>query len=229
MNKDLILDKILLIGDSITQMGCNPELIGWASSLENAYIRKLEVMNRGLSGYNTKWWLPLLDDILEIALHPRGCKIELATLFLGANDVAKNDTQYVPLEEYSKNLEIMVSKMSKHCKRIVVICPPPVDEAKWPDRAYARVKEYRNAAFAVAKSFPARQVQVLDTWTAFLGPDLDRNQEKLDGLLSDGLHLSSRGNVILYEALFALVLKQWPELTPENLAMIPKDWKDCKP
>jgi lysophospholipase L1-like esterase len=226
MKNNLILDKILLIGDSITQMGCNPDINGWVAAVENAWIRKLEVMNRGLSGYNTKWWLPILEDILEIAQHPRGCEISLATLFLGANDVAQNDTQYVPLEAYEKNLEIMVTQISRHCKRIVVVCPPPVDEAKWPDRQLVRAKEYRNAAIAVAKRFSASQVQVLDTWTAFLGPNLAVDQETLDTLLSDGLHLSSKGNGVLYEKFYALVLKQWPELTPESMAMIPKDWKE---
>ncbi|OMJ18191.1 Isoamyl acetate-hydrolyzing esterase 1-like protein [Smittium culicis] len=48
-----INDVIIAFGDSITQFGQIPELNGWVSQLGNLYIRRLDVLNRGFSGYNT--------------------------------------------------------------------------------------------------------------------------------------------------------------------------------
>jgi lysophospholipase L1-like esterase len=190
---NLVLDRILLVGDSITQLGCNPELNGWTAAMENAWIRRLEVMNRGFSGYTTKWWLSLIDRILHNAQQPE-CKIALATVFLGANDAAFNETQYVPFEDYIENIKYLVKELQKCCKRIILICPPPVDTEKWPDREYTRVKSYRDGCISFAKS---TGIPVIDTWTVFLGPELIKDQSKLDGLLCDGLHLSFKGNTLL--------------------------------
>ncbi|OMJ08795.1 Isoamyl acetate-hydrolyzing esterase 1-like protein, partial [Smittium culicis] len=47
-------DVIVAFGDSITQRGQDPKMKGWVSQLINRYIRKLDVLNRGFAGYNTK-------------------------------------------------------------------------------------------------------------------------------------------------------------------------------
>ncbi|OMJ08481.1 GDSL esterase/lipase [Smittium culicis] len=47
-------DVIIAFGDSITELGQDPRMNGWVSQLSNYYIRKLEVINRGYSGYNTE-------------------------------------------------------------------------------------------------------------------------------------------------------------------------------
>lgn len=44
------LDQIVLFGDSITQQSFHPGFHGWGAVLANAYVRKLEVVNRGFSG-----------------------------------------------------------------------------------------------------------------------------------------------------------------------------------
>lgn len=46
----LDLDKMVLFGDSLTQRGFDTEQCGWAATLANCYIRKLDVVNRGFSG-----------------------------------------------------------------------------------------------------------------------------------------------------------------------------------
>ena len=55
-----VMDTILLFGDSITQWGWQPQ--GFAQRLANAYTRKLDVINRGLSGYNTDWAIPIFEQ-----------------------------------------------------------------------------------------------------------------------------------------------------------------------
>jgi hypothetical protein len=54
------LDTIMLFGDSITQGGWQPH--GFAQRLAYVYARKLDVINRGLSGYTTEWGIPVFEQ-----------------------------------------------------------------------------------------------------------------------------------------------------------------------
>lgn len=42
------------IGDSITQEASNQGNNGWAAVLQHKYVRSVDVINRGLAGYNTR-------------------------------------------------------------------------------------------------------------------------------------------------------------------------------
>ena len=70
-------------GDSITQRGFAP---GWSSQLADAYQRRVDVINRGYSGYNSRWAVQLLDRVFPPAAPP-----QLATVWFGANDAALPD------------------------------------------------------------------------------------------------------------------------------------------
>lgn len=60
---------LVLIGDSITEQGSShPQ--GWVSSLAIRYNRRLDVVNRGMNGYNSRWGLAALPLILEEILGP---------------------------------------------------------------------------------------------------------------------------------------------------------------
>lgn len=79
--------QFVTFGDSITQRGFAP---GWTGLLADAYQRRADVINRGYSGYNSRWALQLLDRVFPeptaAAPPPR-----LATVFFGANDAALPD------------------------------------------------------------------------------------------------------------------------------------------
>lgn len=64
-------------GDSITQMGFDVAIMGWVASLAFRYSRRMDVINRGLSGYNTRWALTVFDEAV-IRLKP-----DLVILFFG--------------------------------------------------------------------------------------------------------------------------------------------------
>eukprot|EP00804_Cyclotella_cryptica_P023741 CCRYP_011147-RA/>CCRYP_011147-RA protein AED:0.18 eAED:0.18 QI:126/1/1/1/0/0/2/536/140 len=49
--------KIILFGDSITQMSFSSSECGWGAFLADRYQRRADVYNRGFSGYNTSWFL----------------------------------------------------------------------------------------------------------------------------------------------------------------------------
>jgi hypothetical protein len=65
------------------------------------------VVLRGLSGYNTRWALKVLERAMEGAA-TGGADPAAVTVFFGANDASLPDQQqahqHVPLEEYQANL-----------------------------------------------------------------------------------------------------------------------------
>jgi isoamyl acetate esterase len=81
-----IRPQFVLFGDSITQRSFEPG--GWAGVVANAYQRRVDVINRGYSGYNTRWALSLADHIFPADVTS---KVELVTVFFGANDAALAD------------------------------------------------------------------------------------------------------------------------------------------
>ncbi|KAK5672272.1 isoamyl acetate-hydrolyzing esterase [Batrachochytrium dendrobatidis] len=192
-------DKILLLGDSLTQRAFVPQQLGWGAQLANTYIRKLDVINRGFSGYTTAWYKDILPSILAaetsvIAVHSTNTSIQksssniqLATVLLGSNDASCPNlcpTQHVPLETYKANLDAILTTIQETtpCTRIVLMTPPPVHDSKWKaerqaramhqDRSLIAVRPYRNACIELAKKHP--RVALLDLWTVFLGHDADK-------------------------------------------------------
>lgn len=59
--------------------------------------------NRGFSGYNSRWGLSIIKEVV-IDQQP-----QLVVIFFGANDaVVDAGSTFVPLLEYSSNIESMV-------------------------------------------------------------------------------------------------------------------------
>ncbi|KAI8617207.1 SGNH hydrolase-type esterase domain-containing protein [Chytriomyces sp. MP71] len=249
--QNVALDQIVLFGDSITQHSFNPEIQGWGATLAHAYMRRLEIVNRGYSGYNTEWCKDILADTLLTTLPApqlgRTPKIRLMTLFLGANDAVlpeKNDRQPVPIPRYKKNLLEMLATVRRVSPgtKVVVITPPPVDPERWAakcrskgkegDRAVSYTKSYRDACLEVgveAKKEWGTDLAVLDIWQVFFGPGkVEYMMDEVADLLSDGLHLAPRGNSLLADALLSKISSTWPELNPEKLLgpILPHDVLD---
>jgi isoamyl acetate esterase len=218
---------ILAIGDSLTQFGTDLNN-GWITKLQQIYIRKLDVLNRGLSGYTTKWYpLEVCDNISSTTT--------LVIVWLGANDASLPPSiQHVPIDQYKHNLCTILNKIENKCKNIILITPPPLDEQSWPDRKNKTTFEYRNAVIELSQQ---RTIPVLDTWRLFqvldstcsssLGLYKEPSQPILDNLLSDGLHLSSKGNELIYNSLLQLISSQFPLLNPDRMDPVFKWWRDC--
>lgn len=66
------------------------------------FCRKCDVINRGFSGYNTRWNKFILPRLVTSDM---AADIVAITIFLGAND-SNNDSskQAVPILEYKQNL-----------------------------------------------------------------------------------------------------------------------------
>jgi lysophospholipase L1-like esterase len=163
-------EAICLFGDSITQDGFDPVNGGWVAGLANYYRRKADVINRGMSGYNTRLALLAAPHILGgaasggaalpasasagVALRGR---FLLSTVFFGANDAAvAGEPQHVPLAEYEANLTALVAMARAASTAVAVISPPPLDSARWPNRGNMHTVQYAAAAGRVAAAAAAQ-------------------------------------------------------------------------
>jgi len=252
--------SILLFGDSLTQQAFGHQSdgkfvtrFGWASLLASTYTRRVDVVNRGFSGYNTRHALGILSTSVYPVLEQKN--ILFCTIFLGANDAAlPGSRQHVPVEEYQKNVEEIVSKIletyngkkrdrdgnasnSSKSLPIILMTPPPVHEPKWKafcddtDRtAHARTnintKMYGKSILSLGQKL---NLPVLDAFTLLKG---NEDEEKYADYLSDGVHLTEEGQTLIHGELMKLLEKDLSHLMPQDdksiagIGLEEKPWTD---
>ncbi|KAJ2720794.1 isoamyl acetate-hydrolyzing esterase [Coemansia sp. Benny D115] len=225
-------DQVICLGDSITQHGWDVAKHGWVAQLAQYYLRRLDVISRGLSGYNTRWATALLPRVLpRYQPIPGSPRVRLVTVFFGANDAQLPLYDYhVPLVEYRQNLRSIVDQLRSPESplyapdaSIVLITPPPVGEKMWArvceekygekvlDRQNAVTRQYAEAAVSLADELG---LPVVDMWTAIEERVRGSTMpfEGYEEYTSDGLHLNAKGNDLLASLLIDTVEKQFPEL-----------------
>ncbi|KAG8542488.1 hypothetical protein GDO81_026627 [Engystomops pustulosus] len=215
--------RILLFGDSITQFAF--EANGWGAALADKLVRKCDVLNRGLSGYNSRWGKHILPKLIPDSSHAEN--MAAVTIFFGANDSALKDLnpqQHVPLEEYADNLRNMVQYLKSvniQQEKIVLITPPPLHEASWEKQCIIKGSKlnrlnsvtgtYAKACVQVGAEYGA---DVLDLWTL-----MQEGGSDYSVYLSDGLHLSDAGNKFAETKLWIILQKK--------LGSLPMILPDC--
>ncbi|CAG8489948.1 2519_t:CDS:2 [Funneliformis caledonium] len=208
------MNQIVLFGDSLTQFSHNTDNKGWGAALQNLYVRKLDVLNRGFAGYNTEQGKLLLSHILPKKNHSiKSPKIYLLTIFFGANDAAiPPSNQFVPLDKYKENLKQLIKTVKDSDSpyyspdtRILLISPPPLYEEDWEkyqkliDRKVPRRLEntakYAQTCVDLATEL---NIPVLNAWKLFMDKvtSSTENNHALSEFFVDGLHLSALGNEV---------------------------------
>ncbi|CAG8441449.1 13513_t:CDS:2, partial [Ambispora gerdemannii] len=239
-------DQIVLFGDSLTQRSFDANNNGWGALLLNAYARKLDVFNRGYSGYNTRCAKYILPQLLP-ASSSSSPKIQLLIIFFGANDAAiPPSSQHVPLQEYKQNLEWLVdlvknpeSKYYSPETRVLLVTPPPPDNDAWEEfcrlqgntvpRNTSVTKLYADACIEVALRIG---VPCADVWSGIMNRVWEKKVDedggvkelKLTDFLCDGLHFGALGNETVFNIVMGSIRKNWPELDPEKLPLILPDY-----
>ncbi|KIV83602.1 hypothetical protein PV11_05615 [Exophiala sideris] len=230
--------QFILFGDSITQASSR----SLAASLAEWYTRRLDILNRGFSGYTAPMGY---DNLLQFfpSTSPSSTtpQIKLMTIFFGANDAClPGNPQHVPLERYKDYLTKIATHPGVHLHdtKPIMITPAPVDEWQFSrlERTAVTTRQYATACREVAQTL---NVPVVDLWTVFMikagwtpdsndpligSRDAPRNQV-LGDLLSDGLHFTASAYQIVFDELVKLIQEELPELTPENLPFVFPDWK----
>lgn len=204
------------------------------SRLQDTYQRRVDILNRGYSGYTSRWAkmvLPYLEDTFEGA--------QLVTVWFGANDAALPDrtskVQHVPLEEYRMNVKEMVERLKCLADQVVLVTPPPVSEphrlehAKdtygidlvlGSERTNEVTKLYAMACVDVGEMCG---VPVVDMWSVCMEKEPERYG---DVFLNDGLHLTAEGNALVYESIVSVLEKRLPGLKADCIPFDIPEYRD---
>lgn len=218
------VDKILLLGDSITEMSSNQEFgFNIVPGLQHEYFRKLQVVARGYGGYTTEHWRYIIGPTLK-AEKAGGSAIRLITIFLGTNDASIDS---VTIDRFIENLKFIASVVIGQKIPLIIIGPTLINGFTGvTDKSTTRSLEYSNAVSNTARELG---VPFVDLWHAFLkatgwvegkplpGEEGDKNEQALHDLLSDGVHFGGKGYRIWFDVLLRTIRDEFPELRTENL------------
>ncbi|KAK1232260.1 isoamyl acetate-hydrolyzing esterase [Marasmius sp. AFHP31] len=234
-------DCVMLFGDSITQAAWDQE--GFGARLANAYSRKLDVLNRGLAGYNTDWAIPVFEKVFARREDQgRVPKVRLLVVWFGANDACiKPSPQHVPVTKFVSNLKYLVSLVRSPKSmfyspetKIILITPPPINThqrradlaSRTPpqelDRLFDTTKQY---AEAVKDAATEEEVGIVDIWSA-LWNGSGQEERNLSKYLSDGLHLTREGYMVVYDELLETIRRTCPELHPDAIEYVFPRWDE---
>ncbi|ESP02992.1 hypothetical protein LOTGIDRAFT_111055 [Lottia gigantea] len=208
--KEYTWPKIVLFGDSITQYSFKPQGGCWGALLADHLQRKCDVLNRGFSGFNSRWCKFMLPKIVTADITK---DLAGVTLFLGANDSNNDDNirQHVPLNEFTTNMTEMIEYLQSigiEREKIILITCPAYDNDAWVSvclrLACYKVKysettrKYASSCNKIAKE---TGVSLVDLYNDML------KHENWKEMLGDGLHLSAAGGQLLFESLKPIIDK----------------------
>lgn len=167
--------QFMLLGDSITQFST----LTFQSYLQTIYIRRADVINRGLSGFTAPMGFRALKNVLSSKTsQPCSSNIKLATVFFGANDACiPGESQHVDLPRYVSAIKKIVEypgfKNERSRTEIIVITPPPVNEHQFsqlPSGSFQRragtTSQYAQASLEAFQGLDG--VYVLDFWSVLM-------------------------------------------------------------
>lgn len=184
---------------------------------------------------------------------------ETQIILLGANDAVlplENTAQHVPIEQYKKNLETIISHphIQAHKPKIMLVTPPPLDEIKATkiDLEKGFPQCTRTSATSASYSEQVRQITreqpdviLIDLWKGlmdraiemapndyqpggpWLGSPENGKQGGLDTLLPDGLHMNGEAYQVLYGLIKPHIGPHWTG-NPEHDRgeYVLPDWRD---
>jgi lysophospholipase L1-like esterase len=179
--------QLVLLGDSLFQFCVNlQDGFSFQAALQSHCSRRLDVINRGFSGYNTKNVVGYLDQLfpkptdssakIEYLVRPYPSKGSARNknpnpnpkpqvILLGANDSClplPTKAQHVPIDDYKANLVKIITHPSiqAHQPKILLVTPPPVDEIKLArlDVAAGHESATRKSAVTAAYGEKVREI-----------------------------------------------------------------------
>ncbi len=189
----------------------------WGCLLAKRFRHQFDFVNRGFSGYNSRWICHFLQEQHGYGdgLYESVSECFSVVLWVGANDAvlqASGFKQYVSLGEFQDNLKRIVEtilRASPCLEKLILLTPPPVhvksrlkhQKQKYGDKATGfaertpdNTRNYALVVQQVSRCFTGNKVKCIDLFSAFMETDLEET-------LSDGLHLSAVGNKLVYDLL----------------------------
>ena len=200
-------EKIVFLGDSITQGGVSPK--GYVTLIKTALAEKhkdlgIEILGAGISGNK----VPDLQKRLEKDVLAK--KPTLVVIYIGINDVwhGENDpAKGTQKDNYETGLKEIIGKIKDSGARVVLCTPTVIGEKKaGTNKLDAKLDEYAEVSRKVAKDTGA---QLCDLRKAF-GDHLAKNNadDREKGVLTtDRVHLNDAGNKLVAETILAAIDK----------------------
>ncbi|HWG44280.1 MAG TPA: SGNH/GDSL hydrolase family protein [Gemmataceae bacterium] len=187
-------DRIVFLGDSITEAGAGPK--GYITLVKKALAEKhkdlnLQVLGAGISGNK----VPDLQRRLQRDVLAK--KPTVVVIYIGINDVwhgEKDPARGTSKEKFEAGLKEIIGKI-KDAKARVILCTPSVigEKTAGANKLDAKLDEYANISRRVARE---EKVPLCDLRKAFVDHLKKNNPDNKDRtiLTSDGVHLNEAGN-----------------------------------
>lgn len=211
-----------------------------AAKLNDDYRRKMQVVHRGYSGYNSDQAVKIAKAMLQREHDPvsPGEQFKIALVFFGSNDyrLTTPETGYmegVPLDRFEKNMSEIADMFLSRGIKLILVTPGLHDDVLWDQASPGEISSgtyrtnerglvYGSSIKAIAT---ARNVPVIDMYSIMmkyvdehLGGDLAAIEHgKLGDLLIDGIHFTGLSYKLYYDALKLEIAKSYPELNSEDL------------
>jgi lysophospholipase L1-like esterase len=187
-------DRIVFLGDSITQGGGGPK--GYVTLVKNALVAKhadlnLDFVNAGISGHK----VPNLQARLDKDVIAR--KPTIVFIYIGINDVwhfSHKTPNGTPKDKYEEGMKDLVARINAAGARVIVCTPTVIGEKKVGENPQdAMLDEYADLSRKVATDTKS---QLCDLRKAFLDHLKANNPDNKDkGILTgDRVHLNAAGN-----------------------------------
>jgi lysophospholipase L1-like esterase len=200
-------ERIVFLGDSITQGGVGPK--GYVTVIKKELAEKhkdlgIEVIGAGISGNKVPDLQKRLDKDV-IAKKPT-----LVVIYIGINDVwhgEKDPARGTTPEKYEAGLKEIIGKVKDAGARVVLCTPTVIGEKKTGTNSLdAKLDQYAEISRKVAKD---TGVQLCDLRKAFLDHLAKHNaDDKEKGVLTtDRVHLNEAGNKLVAETILATIDK----------------------
>ncbi len=209
-------DRIVFLGDSITQAGAAPG--GYVTLVKEAVAarakdQKIEVIGAGISGNK----VPDLEKRLEkdVLAH----KPTIVVIYIGINDVWHSQSGMgTPKEEFDAGLRRIVKRINDAGARVILCTASVIGEKTDGSNPLDKMlDEYCDVSRTVAKETKS---QLLDLRNHFLKHLKEHNRDNADKnqLTSDGVHLNPAGNRFVADRMLdALGAAAAPSATDKKL------------
>ena len=200
-------ERIILLGDSITQGGGGPK--GYVTLLKNELTEKhkdlgIEVVNAGISGNKVP------DLQRRLAKDVLAKKPTLVVIYIGINDVwhgASDPARGTTKEKFEAGLKDIIAKIQEAGAR-VVLCTPSVigEKTGGANTLDTRLDEYADISRKVAMELKLPLCDLRKAFVDYLKTNNPDNKEK--GILTgDTVHLNEAGNKLVAETILKTIDK----------------------
>lgn len=194
-------DKVVFLGDSITQGGNGPK--GYVGLIREKFKEAgVEVLNAGISGNK----VPDLTRRLQKDVLDK--KPTLVVIYIGINDVwhGENDPKRgTSKADFDTGLRAIIEKIGAAGGK-VVLCTPTVIGEKAENKLDKQLDEYSDVSRKIAADLKLPLVDLRKAFLDHLKANNPENKEK--GILTgDRVHLNDAGNKLVADTILKVIAK----------------------